>query len=104
VADSSTGGVDVPNDTFAAPGTTPVRATVRTVTPFSVRAALASRPAVRMRVHLETGPDKGTGATLDVDPTVVKSGIETVTLCDWPVLRRPASRRVMPSPTSRSTR
>ena len=76
--DSSTGGVDVPNDTFAAPGTTFVRATVRTVTPFSCQGGPGNKArCAHVRVHLETGPDKGTGATLDVDPTVVKSGIET---------------------------
>ncbi len=68
----------MPDDTFAAPGTTFVRATVRTVTPFSCQGG----PGIKARcahvhVHLETGPDKGTGATLDVDPTVVRSGIET---------------------------
>jgi uncharacterized membrane protein len=76
--DSTTGGVDVPDAVFAAPGTTFVTATVRTVTSFSCQGG----PGIKVRcahvtVHLETGPDKGSGAKIDVDPTVVKSGIET---------------------------
>jgi uncharacterized membrane protein len=75
--DSSTGGVDVPDGAFVTPGTTFVTGVVRTVTPFSCQGG----PGIKVRcahlgVRLETGPDKGSGAKFDVDPTVVKSGIE----------------------------
>jgi uncharacterized membrane protein len=76
--DSSTGGVDVPKDAFVAPGTTFVTGTVRTVTQFSCPGGPGIKVrCAHLRVHLETGPEAGAGAKLDVDPTVVKSGIET---------------------------
>lgn len=77
---SSTGGVDVPDAVFAAPGTTYVTASVRTVTPFSCQ-SVGSAPGSKVRcahlqVRLDSGPEKGTTARVDVDPTVVKSGID----------------------------
>jgi uncharacterized membrane protein len=77
---SSTGGVDVPAGVFAAPGTTFVTGSVRTVAPFSCQ-GVGSAPGGKVRcahltVRLDTGPEKGTTRKIDVDPTVVKSGIE----------------------------
>jgi uncharacterized membrane protein len=78
---SSTGGVTVPEGVFAAPGTTYVTGKVATVTRFdcpSTGSAAGSKVrCAHVVVRLETGPERGTDAKIDVDPTVVKSGIST---------------------------
>jgi uncharacterized membrane protein len=76
---SSTGGVDVPKGVFAAPGTTYVTASVRAVQVFGCE-GVGSTPGSKVRcahvtVRLDTGPEKGTSRKIDVDPTVVTSGI-----------------------------
>jgi uncharacterized membrane protein len=77
--DSSTGGVDVPAGVFAAPGTTYVKASVQTMRQFGCE-GVGSAPGIKVRcahvvVRLDSGPEKGTTTKIDVDPTVVKSGI-----------------------------
>jgi uncharacterized membrane protein len=77
---STTGGVDVATGVFAAPGTTYVTASVRAVRAFSCQ-GVGSAPGLKVRcahvtVRLDTGPEKGTSTKIDVDPTVVTSGIE----------------------------
>ena len=77
---STTGGVDVPAGVFAAPGTTYVTASVRSVQTFTCQGT-GSAPGISVRcahvqARLDTGPEKGTNTKIDVDPTVVKSGIK----------------------------
>jgi Predicted multitransmembrane protein len=78
---STTGGVDVPKGVFTAPGTTYVTASVRSVQTFNCQ-GVGSTPSTKVRcahvtVRIKTGPEKGTSRKVDVDPTVVKSGIES---------------------------
>jgi uncharacterized membrane protein len=78
---STTGGIDVPSVLSAAPGTTYVTGSVRSVQQFSCQ-GVGSAPGIKVRcahlsVQLDSGPEKGTTTKIDVDPTVVTSGIET---------------------------
>jgi uncharacterized membrane protein len=76
---SSTGDVSVNGLTGDAPGTRYISATVTRVRPFDCQ-GVGGAPGVSVRcAHVATtpveGPEKGKPVKVDVDPTIVKSGI-----------------------------